>query len=158
MLQLLETIKGIHPGIYLGRELKKRKLAKGKFALQIGEYPQTFTSVTKGKRRMNPALSLKIEEALALPEGFLMILQVYHDLALEKKKLPGTPVNPNSRIRRALFWDVNFNRLDWNLDRNAIILRVLERGNAIEKDELRKIYGDQPVDRLIKTARHDEAL
>ena len=29
----LSLIKGIHPGLILERELKKRKLAKGKFAL-----------------------------------------------------------------------------------------------------------------------------
>ena len=60
----INIIKGIHPGLILERELKKRKLPKGTFALSINEFPQTIATITKGKRRMNPALSLKIEQAL----------------------------------------------------------------------------------------------
>ncbi len=36
---------------------------------------------------MNPALSLKIEQALGLEEGYFMVLQAYSDIAQEKKKL-----------------------------------------------------------------------
>jgi len=56
----IHIIKGIHPGLILERELKIRKLPKGAFALSINEFPQTIATITKGKRRMNPALSLKI--------------------------------------------------------------------------------------------------
>ena len=58
----IHLIKGIHPGLILERELKKRNLTKGAFALSINEFPQTIATITKGKRRMNPALSLKIEQ------------------------------------------------------------------------------------------------
>lgn len=44
-------IKGIHPGIILERELKQRKLAKGRFALSLQEYPQTLVSITKTKEK-----------------------------------------------------------------------------------------------------------
>jgi plasmid maintenance system antidote protein VapI len=68
----IALIKGIHAGIILGRELKNRKLQKGKFTLSINEFPQTIATITKGKRRINAALSLKIEQALGLEVVFFV--------------------------------------------------------------------------------------
>ena len=73
----IDIVKGIHPGYILDRELKKRKLSIRKFALSINEHYQTIWSITKGLRNMNLPLSLKIEQALNMPEGYLMILQIY---------------------------------------------------------------------------------
>ena len=86
MLEEIDILKGIHPGFYLDQQLRKHKLAKGRFAIKINEYPQTLGSITKGKRKMNTALSLKIEKELGLDEGFLMTLQVFHDIKLEKQR------------------------------------------------------------------------
>lgn len=82
----LEILKGLHPGFVLDRELKMRRLGKGKFAISVGEFPQTLTAITKGKRRMNIPLALKIEKALGMEEGYLMVLQVYYDIEQAKKK------------------------------------------------------------------------
>jgi plasmid maintenance system antidote protein VapI len=68
---ILEIVKGIHPGLILERELKKRKLSKGQFALSISEYPQTLSAIISGKRGMNIGLAMRIEEALGMEEGFL---------------------------------------------------------------------------------------
>jgi len=65
----LNYIKGIHPGLVLDRELDKRHIRKGAFALSLQEYPQTITAITKGKRGMNTALSLKIEKALDIEDA-----------------------------------------------------------------------------------------
>ena len=56
--------KGIHPGIILERELEKRSLKKRPFALSVGEYPQTLSDITKGKRNIPVGLALKIEKKL----------------------------------------------------------------------------------------------
>ena len=82
----LAIVKGIHPGFILERELKQRGLRKGQFALSLQEFPQTLVSITKGKRRMNISLALKIETALGFEEGYFMILQVFYDIEEEKKK------------------------------------------------------------------------
>ena len=87
MNQTLAIIKGVHPGFVLERELKKRKIAKGRFAIALDEYPQTLVSITKGKRNMNPALSLKIEKALNLEKGYFMVLQAYYEIEKIKTKL-----------------------------------------------------------------------
>lgn len=66
--------------------IKEQHLKKGHLALAVNEYPQTITTITKGKRDMNTALALKLEKALGLEEGTLMILQVFYDIEQIKKK------------------------------------------------------------------------
>ncbi|MDR3061406.1 MAG: MmcQ/YjbR family DNA-binding protein [Dysgonamonadaceae bacterium] len=70
MASTISIIKGIHPGIILEREVKLRGLKKGRFSISINEFPQTLVTITKGKCKMNPALSLKIERAFGIEEGF----------------------------------------------------------------------------------------
>lgn len=86
MIPNIDIIKGVHPGVILGRELEKRSLARGRFALSIEEFPQTLGAIINGKRRINPNISLKIEKALNIEEGYFMILQVYYDIKIEKMK------------------------------------------------------------------------
>ncbi|HEU4551761.1 MAG TPA: hypothetical protein VFS25_02965, partial [Chitinophaga sp.] len=76
----LAILKGIHPGIVLERELKKRKLSKAHFAHTVHEFPQTLGAITKGKRNMNTALALRIEKELGLEEGYFMTLQVFYEI------------------------------------------------------------------------------
>ena len=64
----VNLIKGIHPGIILERELRKRGLSKRSFALSINEYPQLLGDITKGKRKINPSLSIRIGKALGLDD------------------------------------------------------------------------------------------
>jgi plasmid maintenance system antidote protein VapI len=87
MNDYLEKYKGIHPGIILEREFKKRALHQRPFALSIGEHPQTINAITKGKRKLNTALALKIEGKLGFDEGSLAILQTYFDINEEKHKI-----------------------------------------------------------------------
>jgi len=144
----LGILKGLHPGFYLERELKRRRLGKGRFAMSIQEYPQTLVSIMKGKRKMNTALALKIENELGLEEGFLMILQVYFDIAKEKKAQSSN--HPDlSKIRPVLFWDTEFEKIDWILQKPAVIKRVFERGNEEEKNEILRFYGVDEVNMVL---------
>ncbi len=108
----LSIIKGIHPGFILDRELKRRHLHKGPFAISLKEYPQTLVSITKGRRRMNTGLALKIEKALGIEEGYFMVLQVYHDI--EKIKELQNKEHPDyTKLRRVLFWDTKMEQINW---------------------------------------------
>lgn len=138
-------IRGIHPGIILERELKKRNLGKGHFAMSINEFPQTLTSITKGKRRMNTLLSLKIERALNMEEGYFIILQIYHDIEKEKRKLT-IDYHPNlSLLRSVLFWDTKISEIDWEKNKSAVIERVFDRGNDQEISEIIRFYGKNTI-------------
>lgn len=140
----LNILKGLHPGLVIERELKKRKLRKNSFALKLQEYPQTLSAITKGKRGITTSLALKIEKELGFNEGFLMILQVYFDIEVEKKKLIQN--TPNLKIiRPVLFWDTKFENIDWIKQKKAVIKRVFERGNEDEKNEIIRYYGKAVV-------------
>ena len=146
----LNIIKGIHPGIILERELKQRKLAKGRFALSLQEYPQTLVSITKAKRKMNIALALKIEQALNMEEGYLMLLQLYYDIEEEKRK-QNTEHPDLLKLRPVLFWDTKMEKIDWKKQKKSVIKRVFERGNEIEKKEITRFYGKEMVNEIISS-------
>ncbi|MEI6577445.1 MAG: plasmid maintenance system antidote protein [Bacteroidota bacterium] len=149
---ILNIIKGIHPGFILERELKQRNLKKGRFALELMEFPQTLVSITKGKRKMNTHLALKIEKALGLEEGFLMVLQVYFDIEEEKKKQ--NSIKPDfTRLRSVIFWDTEIEKINWNKQKKAIIIRVFERGNETEKKEITRFYGKKTIQEILNGAK-----
>ncbi len=142
--------KGIHPGIVLKRELKKRFLKQRPFALAIQEHPQTLNAITNGKRNLNTPLALKIEKKLGLEEGRLAILQTYYEIKREKEKLQLKTPNL-SLLRESLFWDTDINHIDWQKHSKAVINRVFERGNETEKEEIIRFYGQQKVDNALRS-------
>lgn len=149
MNSYIEKFKGIHPGIILERELKKRSLLQRPFALSIGEHPQTLNAITKGKRNLNTGIALKIESKLGLEEGTLALLQTYYDIHEEKKKLKQNTPNL-SILRKSLFWDTDINQIDWNKQNKAIIQRIFERGNKHEINEIKHFYGTAIINEVMK--------
>jgi plasmid maintenance system antidote protein VapI len=141
----IEKYKGIHPGLILERELKKRKLKKGPFALSLQEYPQTLNDITKGRRGFTPALSLKIDNALGLEEGTMLLLQTYFEIKKEQQKSNSGAHPKLSVLRKALFWDTDINKIEWQKQYRAVIERVFERGNDDEKQEIINFYGEEKV-------------
>jgi addiction module HigA family antidote len=148
-----QYLRGIHPGIVLERELKKRKLSKGKFALSIQEYPQILGAITKGKRKMNTPLALRIEDALGMEEGFFMTLQVFYDIKQERQKQQLSDIPDIKQFRPALFWDTNLKKINWISQKKAVIERVLERGTLSEKKEIVRFYGKTEVKRIAKSLK-----
>lgn len=146
----VDILKGIHPGIVLARELKKRGLAKGPFAISINAFPQTISAITKGKRGMNTPLAMRIEKSLNIEEGYFMTLQIFHEIKEEKRRQE-EPARPNLKLLRpALFWDTQLDRIDWKRQKRAVIERVWERGNEREKAEIGRFYGSNEVDNILK--------
>jgi antitoxin HigA-1 len=151
MKSFLQKYKGIHPGVVLERELTKRGLPQRPFALSVGSYPQTLNAITQGKRKLNIALALKIEEKLELEEGSLAVLQTYFDIEEEKQKrfcdIPNIEV-----IRKVIFWDTDFAMIDWQRNHKAVIRRIFERGNKIEKKEIIRFYGKTTVNAALNSS------
>lgn len=148
-MKSLLKYKGIHPGIVLERELEKRSLKKRPFAISIGESAQSINNITKGKRNIPVGTALKIEKELELEEGSLVILQSYYDIKLEKEKMRETP--NLSVLRKALFWDTNIDKIDWNRQQKSVINRIFERGNDEEKNEIIRFYGKIKVETALKS-------
>lgn len=81
-----------------------------------------------------------IEHEMGYEEGFLLILQAFHEIKSMKEKelaeqFPGKP-----NIRSILFWDIYVDRINWGATKNAVVKRVLERGNADEVEEIKRFY------------------
>lgn len=146
----LEKYKGIHPGLILERELKKRRLKKGPFAISLQEYPQILNEITKGRRGLTPALSIKIDEALQLEVGTMLILQAYYELKKETDKATNSKERPDlSILRKMLFWDTDISKINWQKQWRAVIERVFERGNDHEKEEILRFYGADKIAAVI---------
>lgn len=151
MEKFIEKFKGVHPGAILERELKKRKLKKGPFAISLQQYPQVINEITKKRRGLTPSLSLKIDRALGLEDGTMLVLQAYYDIQAEIDKEKAHPFErPNLNIlRKSLFWDTDISQIDWHRQSRAIIQRVFERGNDEEKREITGFYGPENVKEII---------
>lgn len=75
-----------------------------------------------------------------------MILQACYDVRKAKAELRDQRIPNLKNIRRVLFWDTDFDRLNWIENRRSIIKRIFERGeiihfygNDIVKEELERI-------------------
>ena len=146
----IDLIKGIHPGIILARELKRRKLPKRRLALSIGEYAQLLGDITNGKRRINPSISIRLGKALDLDESFFSILQAYYDIEQEKKKQSSQTRPDLKKLRPVLFWDTDINSIDWLKSKASVIKRVFERGSAQEIEEIIRFYGTKEITAVLK--------
>jgi antitoxin HigA-1 len=136
----VKYIKGIHPGLFLERILEQKGLEIEPFAHFIGEDLQSLIPVIKAERNMNISLALKIEKALGLEEGTLMILQIFHDIKEEKRKLTKHIKPDLSKLRAGLFWDTKLENIDWIANKKFVIDRVNERGSDEEKELIAMFY------------------
>lgn len=143
----IENIKGMHPGALIKHELNKKKISQRKFAASIDEHWQILNAVINEKRGISLTTALKIEKEFGYQEGFLMILQVYYDIAKQKQKELRNSIKGVPDIRRILFWDTDFDSIDWATSKESIISRVVERGTEDEIAEIARFYG-MPLDSL----------
>lgn len=137
----IENIKGMHPGALIKHELIKMKISQRQFAAKIGEHWQILNAVINQKRGISLTTALKIEREFGYDEGFLLIMQVYYDIEKDKQKDIGKSLSGIPDVRRILFWDTDFDKIDWAASRESVITRILERGSDAEKAEIARYYG-----------------
>lgn len=157
MIKKFEKYKGIHPGLVLDRELKKRFIKQRPLAMSLNEHPQTFNAIIKGKRGIGTALALKIEKELGLEEGTLVMLQAYYDIKKirdkEKQLIPDLTI-----LRKVLFWDTDIERINWQKQFRSVIQRVFERGNDKEKKEIVRFYGKDKVKKVLSDTKGEATI
>ena len=56
-----------------------------------------------------------------------------------------------SKIPRFLFWDTNFDEIDWKNKYVAVIKRVFERGDEEAKIEIEKFYGKELIKSVLNS-------
>lgn len=149
MLPQLAKIKGIHPGLILKRELERNNIKSSVLAMEINEHKQTISAVVNQKRGVNPELSIKLANYFHTEADYFMLLQASYEVNKKLAEIPQATPNLNN-IRKVLFWDTTFDKIDWDKNKTAIIKRVLERGNEKEKNEIINFYGKTSVDIIKK--------
>lgn len=136
----IDIIKGIHPGKFIERELRKENLTQRSLAERTGIPYQTINAIIAGRRNLTTEQAVKIDSVLNLEEGFFAILQAYYDIKQYREKEFANLYTGSPRIRRILFWDTDFDKINWGKYKDAVIKRVLERGSKEEINEIQNFY------------------
>ncbi len=155
----IDIIQGIHPGRFIGRELRRKNITQRKLADQTGVSYQTINAIIAGKRNLTTEQSLRIADALGYEEAFLALLQTYYDIKKVREKEFDTLYKGAPRIRKSLFWDADFDTINWGKYKNAVVKRVMQRGSKDEIEEVMRFY-NLSIDELQKcksknTNQHD---
>ena len=154
MLPEISKIRGVHPGAVLSREIKKRGLESKQLANAVDEFPQTISAISKGRRGINPMLSIKLGAQFDVSDEYFMLLQAYYEIEKEKQELLKKQTKPNLKLfQKALFWDTNINEIDWQKQKQAVIRRVFERGTAVEINEIISFYGKEVITETLSSIR-----
>ncbi len=154
MLPKISKIKGVHPGAILKREIKLRGIKNKELAHSIDEHAQTISAILNEKRGINPKLSIKLGEQLGVDKDYFMILQASYDVKMAKKSILSKSPNLN-KIRKALFWDTDINKIDWDKNKTAVLRRIFERGNEKEIEEIISFYGFKTVKNELKNTSNN---
>jgi hypothetical protein len=57
-------------------------------------------------------------------------------------------------FNKRIFWDVNFEKLDYDTKANFVIERVFERGDVDDIRQCRRYYGDEKVTEALLNAKY----
>lgn len=137
----IDIIKGIHPSKFIERELKKQNISLGSLAKGTHIPFQKISAIIAGEYSPTTEEFSKIENMLKLENGSLSVLQHYYDIEqAENLRLANLYPTP-PRIRKSLFWDADFDMINWGKYKETVIKRVLERGSKEELKEINRFYG-----------------
>jgi len=64
------------------------------------------------------------------------------------------PQKPKPIFHKRIFWDVNFEKLDYDAKANFVIERVFERGDVDDIRQCRRYYGDEKVRTVLLNAKY----
>ena len=57
-------------------------------------------------------------------------------------------------FNKCIFWDVNFEQIDYDAKANFVIARVFERGDVEDIRQCRRYYGDEKVTSALLNAKY----
>lgn len=140
MNKRIDILKGTPPGKIIEHDLKKKHISQIALAEKSGVSKQMINAIIAGRRDLSVELSLRIEQALNYDEGFLLHLQTLYKIEKVKTQQSKLKYKSAPKLRPSLFWDTDFDNIDWGRYQKAVIHRVLEKGNEAEKREISRFY------------------
>lgn len=133
-------------GAILDRIRSKEHITQRELALRSGIPYQRINDFIANRRRISTDNSLKLEKALGIGYPcFFYMVQTNHDIFIATKRLVEQKHPDMSKYRKALFWDTDFEKIDWQNNFAWIIRRVFEYGNEKEVLETISFYGKKTV-------------
>jgi len=57
-------------------------------------------------------------------------------------------------FQRRIFWDVDFDKLDYDKQTRFVIERVMERGDVEDIRQCRRYYGDKKIREILLSAKY----
>ena len=148
-----------HPGQVLEYELKRRKISVKEFAEKVNEFPIIIYDILEGRKKISRAFGKLIEKELNLEIGtFFLLNELYECIQMERAKEGEEPYY--HRFRKKVFADVGYDAINWDLDAEYVVNRVFKIGNAKEKNEIARLYGEDYVNRVLSTnlLKHTDRL
>ena len=122
--------------------MSKEHLTQRELANRAGIPYQRINDVIANRRKISPEVSLNLEKALNIDHHcFFYQIQTNYEIftaIAQQSELS----HPNlSLFRKALFWDTDIEKLNWQKNSKWIIQRVFEYGNYSEITETIRFYG-----------------
>ena len=144
------TYHHIPCGAVLDRIRTKEHLTQRELASRSEIPYQRINDFIANRRRISPENSLKLEKALGVDyQCFFYQLQTNYEIFVATNHLSEQATPNKSKYREALFWDTDFNKLDWQHNSEWIIQRVFEYGNEIEIKETIRFYDKKLITKVL---------
>ena len=133
------TYRTIPIGTLIRKALKERHLSQRCLALSTGLSYGHVNGIVNNNRKAGQISASKIEKCLCISSGLLLKIQKFQlQREAELKHIIMEGAKPS--IRRYVFWDINFDKLDWQKNKVFIIKRVEQYGTEEEKDAVARFY------------------
>ena len=148
------TYHHIPCGAVLDRIRSKEHLTQRELASRSEIPYQRINDFIANRRRISPENSLKLEKALGVDyQCFFYQLQTNYEIFLATSHLSEQATPDKSKYRKALFWDTDFDTLDWQHNSEWIIQRVFEYGNESEIKETIRFYGKKRIANVLNAIK-----
>lgn len=140
MLPEIHKIKNTPPSVIIFHELKKTKCSLEKFMENTGFSKETFDDIT-------PEVSSILGEKFKVSATYFLEIQEKFQKSQKESKNTKTKI---PKINKFIFWDTDFDKLDWIQYRKSIIKRIFERGFEEDKIEIISFYGEEIILKTLK--------
>ncbi len=140
------NMPSVPAGFIIKRIMEKSGMTQSQLSEKSGIIKQRLYDYINNKRKISVEVSFLLEDALGLgANGFFYKIQANHDIYTQLKEHKNEHKPNLSQFRNALFWDVNKECIDWERQKEWIILRVFEYGNEKEIHTLIDFYGRESI-------------
>ena len=140
------TYHHIPCGAVLDRIRAKAHLSQRELASRSELPYQRINDFIANRRRISPDNSLKLEKALGIDyQCFFYQIQTNYEIYVATSHISEQSQPDKSKFRKALFWDTDFETIDWQRNSEWIIQRAFEYGNENEIKETIRFYGKTKI-------------